>query len=163
MPGKTALATLAAGLMLAACESATAPDAVPVSAVAHAVTENLRHVPFQFAVSTCEEDVQGSGILHILNTTTISAAQDTITAFHINARGTGVGSSSGATYRFNDTFSLRTNQISSYPLIVSHTEVLNLIGHGKVADLHARALFRMVFNADGIQTVLIDDVRIRCG
>lgn len=159
-----ALPTLAVAILLIGCETATAPEGPVISpgAAAWAVTSNDPRVPFIFEVVTCEEEVLGSGIIHVLSRTTISAAEDTITALHINARGTGVGSTSGAQYRFNDTFRMRTNQISGFPLLVSFTDVLNLIGKGRVTDLHVHTTFRMVVNAEGIQTVLVDEVRVTC-
>jgi hypothetical protein len=160
-----ALPALAVAVLLIGCETTTAPEPPVASpgAAAWAVTSNDPGLPFLFEVITCEEEVIGSGILHVLSRTTISSAEDTITALHINARGTGVGSTSGAQYRFNDTFRVSTNQISGLPLLVSFTDVLNLIGKGSVTDLHVRTTFRMVVNSEGIQTVLVDEVRFTCG
>jgi hypothetical protein len=150
---------LTLALLLAACDVTTAgPDPVMIPGPTAVVTLHETAAPFQFVVTTCVEDVIGEGRLHVLATETISAAEDTITAFHVNARGTGVGSASGARYRFNDTFTTRTLQHRQFPFQSSLTDVLKLIGHGGAADLHVRTTFRVVFNANGIETVSMNTV-----
>ena len=151
-------------VLLAGCDfAATGPDRVMASLGPTAVvTMHDTDAPFQFVVPTCVEDVVGEGLLHVLATETISAAEDTITTFHINARGTGVGSVSGARYRFNDTFATRVLRHRDFPLQSSFTDVLKLIGQGSAADLHVWTTFRVVFNANGVQVVAINTVRVSC-
>lgn len=159
------LATVAVAFLITACNETVAPDnAARLPTVpAHVVTSNQPHAPFDFMVTTCEEDVFGSGLLHVLTTQTVSAAEDTMTAFHINARGTGAGATSGARYRFNDTFRIQTNQLGEWPLVTSFMDVLKLIGQGAAADLHVRAAFRVTIDANGILRMSIDRVQMTCG
>jgi hypothetical protein len=164
MVRKRDLATVAVALLITACDETMAPDGAAMlpGGLAHVMTTNQPHTPFDFIVTTCEEDVFGSGHLHILTTQTVSAAEDTITVFHINARGTGTGVTSGARYRFNDTFRIQTNQLSEWQLVSSFMDALKLIGEGDAGDLHVRALFRVTIDAKGVLRAFVDRMQVTC-
>jgi hypothetical protein len=150
-------------LLVTGCERTTAPISAPVSDPNMAVVVNEPAVLFQFFITTCEEDVVGTGWVHVLSTETISAADDTSSMLHFNARGTGIGLTSGAKYRFNDTFKVQMHMNAPLPAIADFQDVLNLIGLGGTADLHIRTTIRVTVNANGEIVVAVNDVKQRCG
>ncbi len=159
------LAPLLAVLLLSGCESATAPAAVAAApgAPLYAVVANDVHLPFSFVVSGCEEDVTVAGDLHLLTIETISARADTVTALHANARGTGVGSQSGASYRWTDVFETTMHRSGPGRAVGGSNEALELIGQGKVPNMRVHTTFHFTVNANGTLTVLVDDARQSCG
>lgn len=158
------LAVFAAVILAAGCDSATGPvDALAPPAPTADVVTNEPDAPFDFLVTTCEEDVYGSGRLHILAAEAISPAGDTASVLHFNGQGTGLGLSSGALYRFNDAYNVSTHQNGPLPMIVEFRDALNLIGIGGTPDLHVLTTFHVTVNANGSLSVQVDDVRQRCG
>jgi hypothetical protein len=158
------LGTITAAVLLTACERFTGPPSDPMSSgtPTYAVTLNDPHAAFDFFVTTCEEDVVGSGRLHVLSTETISADEDTVMTLHFNGIGTGLGLASGARYRFNDAFNADTHMNGELPVVVSVKDALNLIGTGGTPDLHILTTFHITVNANGIISVLMDDIREKC-
>ena len=90
------LPRVAALVILAACgDAGTAPTAPLLAA-----GPNPSFFPFAFTVSNCVEDVDVSGRFH--QVTKGEPGEDPHLVFHINAKGTGVGRTTGARYQWND-------------------------------------------------------------
>lgn len=159
------LATFAAVILVASCDGATGPMDLlaPPPAPTAVVMTNEPDASFEFLVTTCEEDVYGTGRLHVLAAETISPANDTASVLHFNGYGTGLGLSSGARYRFNDAYNVSMHQNGPLPMIVEFRDALNLIGIGGTPDLHVLTMFHVTVNATGNLSVIVDDVRQRCG
>src|SRR5689334_10158121 len=99
----TSVVTGALTALALACDAgptAPAPARVP-SGPSLAVVDHRRDQPFAFDVDACDQTVHVSGEFHILNTVTITRAGNRSDDIHINAEGSGVGTS-GARYNWND-------------------------------------------------------------
>lgn len=153
-----------AALLATACEQTptTSPQA-PTAGPSLAVVFNEPHLPFAFVQGTCEEDVAISGRAHILVAETFSAHEDTTTMFHVDAKGTGEGLTTGATYQWMDAFNFFAHQVDHSVAVVDTAETMTLVGRGGAADLHLRWRFHLTTNATGDLTVLIDGFAGSCG
>ena len=154
----------AAMVGLVACDGSrsTAPDLSPTGPRL-AVFDNERQLPFAFDVPTCDEVVHISGVFHVVIAETVSAAGNTSDRFHINAKGIGVGATSGATYQWNDainqTLNIRNGGVSG---VISAPQTTELIGQGGVSDIHFRFRFHITVNANGVLTVDTEDFEAIC-
>ena len=159
---RSVLAVLAT-VALAACErSATAPSPAP-DAPQLAVSFNETDLPFSFDVPGCTEVVHVTGKLHVVLATTIGPNGRAMDRFHTNSSGTGVGLTTGATYRWSDPINgVETTQPDS-PRVASHTQTTTLVGQGGVPNLKFRARFLMMRNDAGQVTVLVQEFEILCG
>jgi hypothetical protein len=148
---------------IAGCDSArtTAPAATP-TAPRFALIDNERDLPFAFSVNTCDETVDLSGVYHVVVASTTSASDNTTDRFHINAKGTGVGETSGATYQWNDAINQTQNIRDGAGIVISAPQTTALVGQGGVSDIHFRARFHVTVNANGDLTVVIDQFDAIC-
>jgi hypothetical protein len=151
-----------AGLVACDGSRSTAPRVTP-SAPSLAVVDNESDLPFAFDVATCDEVVHISGVFHVVTTETVSPTGNTATRFHINAKGVGIGATSGATYQWNDainqTFNIRDGGESG---VIAAPQTTELIGQGGVSDIHFLARFHITVNANGELTVEIDQFDAIC-
>lgn len=148
---------------LSACDGSrgTAPTPKPTSPRL-AVLDNERQLPFAFDVETCDEVVHISGVFHVVVTEAVSPSGNDNFRFHINAKGTGVGATSGATYQWNDAINDTENFRDGPGVVIAAPQTTELIGQGGVSDIHFRARFHVTVNANGELTVLIDEFEAIC-
>ena len=151
----------AAMVGLVACDGSrsTAPKVTP-TAPRLEVLENERDLPFAFDVPTCDEVVQITGVFHVVIASTASPSGNTSDRFHINAKGIGIGATSGATYQWNDAINQTVNFRGEQPVIAAAQTTL--VGQGGVSDIRFRARFHVTVNANGDLTVLIDEFEAIC-
>ena len=154
----TALATVALG----ACErSATGPSST-VDGPRLAVSFNETDLPFSFDVAGCGEDVHVTGTVHVVLASSITPNGGSMDRFHANSSGTGVGLTTGATYRWSDPVnSVQTTQPGS-PRTATQTQTTTLVGQGGVPNLKVKSRFLLIRNDAGQVTVLIQQFEIIC-
>ena len=152
----------AAMVGLVACDGSrsTAPNVTP-TAPRLEVLDNEQQLPFAFDVATCDEVVHISGVFHVVVTETVSPSGNDNFRFHINAKGIGVGATSGATYQWNDAIN-DTENFRSGSVVIAAPQTTALIGQGGVSDIHFRARFHVTVNDNGELTVLIDEFEAIC-
>jgi hypothetical protein len=155
------VALVATLIGLVGCDSSpTAATGIPANPDFALVT-NESQLPFAFSVPACDEVVNVAGVYHIVLTSTISPNGETTDRFHINAKGTGTGQTSGATYQWNDAIN-QTVHDAPTPSVVSATQTTTLVGQGGAPNLRARFRFHLTVNANGEMTVLIDEFEEIC-
>ena len=155
-PRIRALALLATGsIVVAACETATvvAPRNVPTT-ISAAVVENSRN-EFVFFIPPCNgEAIDGSGIFHTVFSFTVAPSGQLSGDFHINAKGMGVGLTTGAKYEWNDAIndSFHFDTRDGAPYTETFTRSFRLIGQGGVPDRRFNVRFHVTVNANGVVT-----------
>jgi len=127
-----------------------------------AVVVNDTQQPFAFNVAGCGEVVHVEGDFHVVIASTESKAGNAVLRFHINAKGTGTGLTSGATYQWNDaineTDKARDGSLSG----VNFSQTTTMIGQGGAPDLKVISRFHVTLNANGEPTVIIDRFEVIC-
>jgi hypothetical protein len=143
------LALLATGsIAVAACEMPVAPELSPISAT---VVENSRN-EFVFFIPPCNgEPVEGTGIFHLLVSSTVAPSGRVSGTFHINAKGKGVGLVTGAKYEWNDAIneSFSFDSRDGAPFTDTFTQSFRLIGQSDVPDRRFDVRFHVTVNANG--------------
>ena len=156
------LASLAAVLMAgAACETPVAPVEIP--AVSLAVVENSRN-EFVFFISPCNgEAIDGSGIFHFKVSSTVTPSGRVEGTFHINAKGKGVGQSTGANYEWNDAINDSFGFDADFaPVTETFTRRFRLIGQSTVPDRRFDVTFHITVNANGEVTSFKFEISDTC-
>jgi hypothetical protein len=156
------LASLAIASMAgAACETAVAPPEIP--AISPAVVENSRN-EFVFFIDPCNgEAIDGSGIFHLKVSSTVTPSGRVNGTFHINAKGTGVGQTTGAKYEWNDVIQESFGfDVDVAPAHDTFTRRFRLIGQGGVPDRRFDLIFHITINANGEVTSFKFDVSDTC-
>jgi hypothetical protein len=163
LPISRSVLVCAAMVGLVACDGSrsTAPKITP-TAPRLAVVDNEQQLPFAFDVATCDEVVHISGVFHVVVAETDSPSGNEHFRFHINAKGTGVGATSGATYQWNDAINDTENFNGESGVVISAPQTTALVGQGGVSDIHFRVRFHVTVNANGELTVLIDQFEAIC-
>lgn len=118
-------------------------------------------LPFIALIDVCgEELVEFQGMYHYTETLRFSDNGKIHYKFHINAKGTGVGLSSGTTYQWNDSINESANLSpgESY----TFTQTWNMIGQGDAPNLRIKARFHVTVNANGELTVLFNSSTADC-
>jgi CSLREA domain-containing protein len=84
---------------------------------------------------------------------------------HTNWIGSGVGEYSGSTYRLSETYNATENVAAgwTYPLTVSYTDRLRLVGQGATADLRGAWQWHVTVNANGETTAEVESWTFSCG
>src|SRR3954469_10824241 len=141
-------------VFLAACgDAGTAPESAGTHAAApvFAAKPNPSFQPFAFTVSNCVEDVDVSGTFH--QVVQGVPGVDRHLLFHINAKGTGVGQTTGATYQWND----RLFDNDHVPVTGPASFVLNdntrLVGQARAPNAVFHVQIKLTVNAKGVVTV----------
>jgi hypothetical protein len=145
---------------LAACgDASTAPEsAAPAAVPVFAAKPNPRFEPFAFTVSNCVEEVDVSGTFHEFEI----GDPDRHIVFHVNAKGIGIGRTTGARYQWND----RLFDNDHIPLAGPASFVLNdhtrLIGQGGAPNADFHIQMKVTVNAKGVVVVDRTVVRDTC-
>lgn len=166
MSPPSATAVLAV-MLLAACESGLAPGEPFVQHAADgpvAVAKpNPSFQPFSFAVDNCVETVDLVGSFHEVIHAFVGPGGKEHFRFHINAKGTGVGQSTGTRYQWNDRLFDVTNLSASGAQTFTLNDKSRLIGQGPVPNLDIVTHIKLTVNAQGAVTVDRFTARARCG
>ena len=107
MPRVSAFAALATALLIA-CDSGATPGepSAELEAIAYqpasAAKPNPSFQPFAFSVDNCVETVDVAGTFHEVTQLFVGPNGKEHFRFHINAKGIGVGRTTGARYQWND-------------------------------------------------------------
>jgi hypothetical protein len=156
------LASLATASMAgAACETAVGPPETP--AISLAVVENSRN-EFVFFTPPCNgEVIDGSGIFHLKTSSTVTPSGRVNGTFHINAKGKGVGQSTGAKYEWNDAINESFGFDADFaPFTNTFTQRFRLIGQGGVPDRRIDVTFHITVNANGEVTSFKSEISDTC-
>ena len=153
-----------ATLALFGCDRApTAPARTPESQRPRlAVSVNETDLPFAFNVGGCSEVVHVEGTFHVVIASTAAASGNATDRFHINAKGTGTGLSSGATYQWNDPINQTVLSRDGQLTVISATQTTTMIGQGDAANLRFRLRFHVTVTANGDVAVIIDEADVIC-
>ena len=153
-----------ATLAVFGCDRApTAPARTPESQSPRlAVSVNETDLPFAFDVGGCGEVVHVEGTFHVVIASTASQGGGTTDRFHINAKGTGTGLTSGATYQWNDAINQTVLSREGALKVGSATQTTTMIGQGAAPDLKFVGRFHVTVNANGDVTVVIDRADVIC-
>jgi hypothetical protein len=153
--------SLALAFPLGACDDT--PTAVQDDGVApaFAVFDNDRF-PFDATdIEVCGELVDFSGEFHIVTSLTTTKSGNLHTTFHINAKGTGIGQTSGTTYQWNDNIIEVVNE-GTLPLTITALNTWRLIGRGHAGNFVLKQRFHVTVNANGEVTALHDTFEVTC-
>ena len=164
LPISRSVLVCAAMMGLVACDGSrsTAPKVTP-TAPRLEVLDNEQQLPFAFDVATCDEVVHISGVFHVVISEAVSPSGNDNFRFHINAKGIGIGATSGATYQWNDAIN-QTQNIGDGggSGVIAAPQTTELIGQGGVSDIRFRVRFHVTVNDNGELTVLIDEFEAIC-
>jgi hypothetical protein len=140
--------------ILAACgDAGTAPGSAgpDVTGPVFTAKPNPSFFPFAFTVSNCLEDVDISGTFHPV--TRGIPGVDRHFLFHINAKGTGVGQTTGAKYQWNDRLFDNDHVTVTGPISFVLNDNTRLVGQGGAPNAVVHVRIKVTVNAKGVVTV----------
>jgi hypothetical protein len=109
------------------------------------------------------EIVEVSGNLHQVFTTVIDATGDLLLRSHFQPQGiSGVGLTSGVKYQATGVTQLTNRITAPFPIVVTLINNFRLIGSGPDNNLLVHEEAHVTVNANGVETVNVDKVRIEC-
>lgn len=107
------------------------------------------------------EYVAFTGDARVVSRTTVSASGNISTAFHLNYQGvSGVGLDTGDKYQATSGF--QGGSFSGAASGSSFTSSVRLIGQGAGNNLFIRSVFRIVVNANGDMSVVLQESKLEC-
>jgi hypothetical protein len=158
-----------AGLALVALAAAFGCGESPLSIEGSAIDEprlaavpNPSFEPFAFTFPGCTEEVDLSGTFHDSSKFLVGPNGKLLFRFHINAKGTGVGQTTGSTYQWNDRLFDITNVAPGGAFTFILNDHTRLIGQGTVPNLDIRAKIKVTVNANGDVTVDVSRFEAIC-
>jgi hypothetical protein len=116
--------------------------------------------PFGGTVDVCGELVDFEGEFHVVTNFVESKSGNVMSKFHINAKGTGVGQTSGAVYQWNDAINESFN--ASKGLNFTGNQSWLLIGQGKAPNFKLNSTFHITINANGEVTAEVNNFSAEC-
>ena len=121
---------------------------------------NQGWAPFATTVDICGELVDVEGEFHFVENSVISNSGNSTSKFHINAKGIGVGQTSGAVYQWNDAIneSLNLSKGGNY----TFTQTLLIVGQGKAPNFKGHLTYHITVNANGDVTTEFENLKIDC-
>lgn len=167
------LLSLCAILLLAGCQEANileapATDKDEIAVPVAPIQTNNFHVwsPFRdYLTDLCDvEDVVVEGRFRLKDAATRTESGRLNLRFHMNAEGTGVGQTSGATYQWNESFkeTASFDLSEGAPFITTSVRTVNLVGQGQAPNLKVKARFHVTVNANGEVTARISEFEEVC-
>ena len=127
-----------------------------------AAVPNPSFEPFAFTFPGCTELVDLSGTFHDNSKFLLGPNGKLLFRFHINAKGTGIGQSTGSTYQWNDRLFDITNIAPAGAFTVILNDHTRLIGQGTTPNLDVRVKIKVTVNANGDVTVEMFDFEAIC-
>jgi hypothetical protein len=153
-----ACAALATALLIA-CDSGSMPGepAAELEAIANqpasVAKPNPSFLPFAFSVDNCDETVDVAGTFHEVIQVFVGPNGKEHFRFHINAKGTGVGRTTGARYQWNDRLFDITNVVPSGRGNFTLNDRTRLIGQGTAVNTVLATQIKVTVNGRGTATV----------
>ena len=160
----TRYALLSAALLLAACDTPTAPRTPATAETLSA--QVIRNVHFEsqaFAINDCNGDfIQVDAKFHILTAVTFDAAGGYHVTLHDNISGKGTNLATGAEYVISqeDNNQYTVGNGADEQSIFVH---FNMIGKGAVPNEVLQANFHITITPDGDVSSFHDHFMIKCG
>ena len=164
MPRLPATAALAVVLLMS-CDSERSPaePSDDLRAIkyqpASAARPNPSFLPFAFSVDNCVETVDVAGTFHPVTQLFIGPGGKEHVKFHINAKGTGEGRTTGARYQWNDRLFDIRNQVPGGSLTFTLNDYTRLIGRGSAVNTRVATQIKVTINGQGV--VKVDRFRAR--
>ena len=159
----TRYALLSAAMLLAACDTPTAPRTpAPADAVSAAIIRNVRFETFAGAINDCNgEVILVDAKFHLLTAVTYDGAGGYHVTIHNNISGQATNQVTGAEYVISQEYN---NEYTVGNGADEQTTVLhfNLIGKGSVPNEVLQSDFHITFTPDGDVTAYHDNFRIKC-
>ncbi|MGH2393114.1 MAG: hypothetical protein ACRDGH_06400 [Candidatus Limnocylindria bacterium] len=159
-PSAVALAALA--VVLGCDGSPSSVDQLAFDEPRLAAVPNPSFQPFDFTFPGCTEDVDLSGTFHDNSKFLFGPNGKVLFRFHINAKGTGVGQSTGSTYQWNDRLLDITNVAPEGAFTFILNDHTRLIGQGTTPNLDIRVKEKVTVNANGDVIVDVFDFEAIC-
>lgn len=117
--------------------------------------------PFNFLVPICTEVVDVTGQFHPVFKFTEDGNGGFHFKGHFNAKGTGIGLTTGATYNWNDAINQEDNFRAPQETF-TFQQSLELIGRGQAANFRLRALFHVTVTPNGVVNITADNFTVVC-
>ena len=159
----TRYALLSAAMLLAACDTPTAPRTpAPADAVSAAIIRNVRFETFAGAINDCNgEVILVDAKFHLLTAVTYDATGGYHVTIHNNISGQGTNEVTGAEYVISQEYN---NEYTVGNGADEQTTVLhfNLIGKGSVPNEVLQSDFHVTFTPDGGVSAYHDNFRLKC-
>ena len=157
MPRLSAYAALATALVIA-CDSGPTPaePSAEIEAIAYPASvarPNPSFQPFAFSVDNCVETVDIVGTFHEVSRLFVGPTGKEHFRFHITAKGTGVGRTTGARYQWNDRLFDLSNALPSGQLTFTLNDRTRLVGQGAAVNLVLATQIKVTVNGRGNVTV----------
>jgi len=158
MPRLSAFAALATALLIA-CDSGPMPGepSAELEGIAYqpasVAKPNPSFQPFAFSFDNCVETVDVAGTFHGVTQVFVGPNGKEHFRFHINAKGTGVGRTTGARYQWNDRLFDITNVVPSGRGTFTLNDRTRLIGQGAAVNTVVATQIKVTVNGQGNVTV----------
>lgn len=136
----------------------------PAYAQAFTITERVIE-PFETVITACNgEDVFLSGQVLLIFHTTFDAGGGIHSKFTLVPRNVrGVGSVTGTQYKAVGGDRSQFNEAADFaPLIITNTDMFNLISQAGSDNLQIKFTFHVTVNANGVETVFVDHFSAKC-
>jgi hypothetical protein len=146
-------------VLLLACESGAAPLEPSVESQAFAyqpasvAKPNPGFLPFAFSVDDCVETVDLVGTFHQVTRFLVGPNGKEQFRFHLNAKGTGVGRTTGARYQWNDRLFNIANVVPSGRGTFTLNDRTRLVGQGSAGNTVIAMQIKITINGQGNVTV----------
>jgi hypothetical protein len=142
-------------VLLVACESGAAPvEPQPFGYRPASIAKpNPRFLPFAFSVDNCVETVDVAGTFHEVTEVFVGPNGKELFRFHVNAKGTGVGRTTGARYQWNDRLFDLSNAVPSGRLTFTLNDRTRRIGQGAAVNTVVATQIKVTVNGQGNVTV----------
>lgn len=147
-------------LLIAACGREPAAPAI-YSGPSFAVNASPQFFPFSFPVPICTEIVDVTGEFHPVFKFTADGNGGFHFKGHFNAKGIGIGQSSGATYNWNDAINFEDSFRAPQETFTDQRS-LELIGLGQTANFRLHALFHVTVTPNGVVNITADNFTVIC-
>lgn len=116
--------------------------------------------PFSSLENVCGDVVEFDGLFHVVVNEVISNSGNITAKFHINAKGTGVGQTSGAVYQWNDAINETLNLSKGGNL--TRTQTFSLVSQGKTQNFKGHLTYHITVNANGEVTTEFENLSVEC-
>lgn len=146
-------------VLLVACESGAGPVEPSVESQpfvyqpVSVAKPNPSFQPFAFSVDNCVETVDVAGTFHAVIQFFVGPNGKEHFRFHINAKGTGLGRTTGARYQWNDRLFDITNVVPSGRGTFTLNDRTRLIGQGAAVNTVVATQIKVTVNGQGNVTV----------
>ncbi|MCJ7628684.1 MAG: hypothetical protein MUO50_09880 [Longimicrobiales bacterium] len=118
--------------------------------------------PFAFTILGCDELVDVQGFSHNLSKDQVRGKSGPTSFLKVSAQGFGVGESSGAKYVFSDKITYFNAGEFEAGEVIGASRQFQLIGQGRVPNLHFYGTVKLTFDGDGNVEIDMDQPHQLC-